>query len=124
MPESRGKGPTVAQDPPRERTAPIQQQVQVVEPKPVFAGEPPRKPMRTVGFTEFQLPDEDELFYESHQQNQPIEKAEVQPTQSQVATPTQKTQPIFSSKFYSLHDSMTHSGKQYSEEELDQKILD
>ena len=124
MPESQGKAPTVAQDLPRERTAPIPQQVQVVEPKPVFAGEPPRKPIRTVGFTEFQLPDEDELFYESHQQSQPIEKAEVQPTQSQEATPTQKAQPIFSSKFYSLHDSMTHSGKQYSEEELDQKILD
>lgn len=124
MPESQGKVPTASQDPPRERTAPIPQQVQVVEPKPVFAGEPPRKPIRTVGFTEFQLPDEDELFYESHQQNQSIEKAGAQPTRSVEATPTQKSQPIFSSKFYSLHDSMTHSGKQYSEEELDQKILD
>ena len=124
MPISQGEGVSVSQDVSRDRAAPIPQQVQVVAPKPVYAGEPPKRPARTVGFTEFQLPDEDELFYESHQQNQPIEKAEAQPTQSVEAMSTKKAQPIFSSKFYSLHDSMTHSGKQYSEEELDQKILD
>ena len=108
----------------QQATQQLQENQKTLEPtsKPTYK----QNRIHDIGFTEFQLPEEYEIEREltAHERSEtnPFKNIEAKPQQRPAFIPFKEmTNP---SKFNSLNDGTSRGGKRYSEEELEQRILD